>query len=190
MKKILFTAALAVTGFASQAQSTWTVDKSHGNAGFIISYMTVSEMLGTFKSYDASITTTKDDFTDATIEFNAEVKSIDTDNEGRDKHLQSADFFDAEKYPTLNFKSTSFKKIDDKNYSVTGELTIHGITKTVTLNALYKGSVTNPRSKKETVAFKVTGKAKRSDFKIAPEMTDDLVGDEFQIFAYLAFSKN
>ena len=189
MKKILFSITLAVAGFATQAQTTWTVDKSHGNAGFIISYLTVSQMLGTFKSYDATIKTTHDDFTEATIEFSAEVNSIDTDNEGRDKHLQSADFFDAEKYPSLTFKSTSFKKIDDKNYAVTGELTIHGVTKTVTLNALYKGSVVNPHSKKETVAFKVSGTAKRSDFKIAPEMTDDLVGDEFQIFAYLAFSK-
>ncbi len=96
----------------------------------------VSDVEGWFKTFDAKVTSSKDDFSDAIAEMTADVNSINTDNEERDKHLKSPHFFDAVKYPVITFISKTFKKVDDKNYKVTGDLTTHGITKTVELDAV------------------------------------------------------
>ena len=94
----------------------------------------ISDVEGSFKNFTASIKAPKADFTDAQVEMSADIASINTDNEGRDKHLQSPDYFDAAKFPKLTFVSKSFTKTGANTYSVTGDLTIHGVTKSVTFN--------------------------------------------------------
>jgi polyisoprenoid-binding protein YceI len=176
-KTYAIVAMLLVTGGVF-AQTTWTVDKAHSKLGFSITHMMISEVDGTFNSFDAKIVSTNEDFSDATIELTADVNSIDTNNEGRDGHLKNEDFFDAPKYPTLVFKSTEFKKIADKKYKLIGNLTMHGVTKPVELEATLGGTMVDKRSNKTVAGFKVTGTIKRSDFGVGssgPGLGDEVV---------------
>jgi polyisoprenoid-binding protein YceI len=129
------------------------------------------------------VNSTKADFSDAVVELTAKTASIDTRVEARNNHLKSADFFDAEKYPTLNFTSTSLKKSGKNKYKLSGNLTLHGVTKPVTMDFLYKGTVENPMSKKQTAGFQVTGVIKRSDFNLGNGFPPPMISDEVRIKA-------
>jgi polyisoprenoid-binding protein YceI len=189
MKKATIIAALLISSAATFAQ-TWTVDKAHSRLGFNVTHLTVAELGGTFNSIDAKLTASKPDFTDAVVELTADVNSINTDNEQRDGHLKTADFFDAAKFPTLTFKSTSFKKVGDKKFQVSGNLTLHGVTKPVVLDVVFNGTTTNPMSKKTIAGFKITGVIKRSDFGIAPSMPAAMLSDEVALQASTEFAKD
>ena len=194
MKKITLFAALAITtvlsAFTVVTSTNWTYDKNHAKVGFKVTHMLISDVEGYFKTADATLTTTKDDFTDAVVEMTAEAASINTNNEKRDAHLQSADFFDVAQFPTLTFKSTSFKKTKTANtYVVKGNLTMHGVTKPFTLSALARTG-TNRMSKKTIVGFKITGQLKRSDFGIGGSTPNAIVSDEVFIDANAEFVKN
>jgi len=173
---------------AGEATSTWNLDKNHAKLGFTITHMMVSDVEGWFKTFDAKITSSKEDFSDAVVEMTADVNSINTDNEQRDKHLKTADFFDVAKYPSITFKSTSFKKMDDKNYKVTGELTMHGVKKIIELLA-YCRTTTNPKNNMSIAGFKITGTIKRTDFGIGSSMPTAMLGDEVAISANAEFIK-
>ena len=190
MKKATLFSALAVVlfSFTLLEQSTWTLDKAHAKLRFTVTHLMVSDVDGWFKSFDAKVISSKDDFSDATVEMTAEVNSINTDNEQRDTHLKSADFFDAVKYPTLTFKSKTFKKVSDNNYKVTGDLTMHGITKTIELNAVGVTG-THPMTKKTIGGFKVTGTIKRLDFGIGASMPAMMLSEEVQLTANAEFEK-
>jgi polyisoprenoid-binding protein YceI len=175
--------------FKSSEKATWSLDKAHAKLGFTVTHLMVSDVEGWFKSFEATVTTSKDDFSDAVAEMTAEVSSINTDNEQRDKHLKSPDFFDAEKYPVISFKSKTFKKVNNNSYKLTGELTMHGITKTIELDAACRIG-TNPMSKKTISGFKITGMIKRADFAIGSSMPSAVVSDEVTIFANAEFIKN
>jgi polyisoprenoid-binding protein YceI len=185
MKKInaLFIMLLLATGVF--AQTTYKVDKNHSKVGFAISHMMISEVEGQFNSFDATIVSSKDDFSDATVEFTADVNTVDTNSERRDGHLKSADFFDAAKYPTITFKSTSLTKTGDKTYKVAGDLTMHGVTKPVTLDATLTGTAAG-RDGKKLVGFKVTGTLNRIDFGIGK--SGPSTGDEVTITAKTEFA--
>lgn len=185
MKKLNVLVALlfVATGVFAQA-TTYKVDKSHSKLGFSIAHMMISEVDGQFNSFDATIVSSKEDFSDATVELTADITSVDTNSEGRDKHLRSADFFDVEKFPTLTFKSTSFKKTGDKTYKVTGDLTMHGVTKSVTLDATLTGTAAG-RDGKKVVAFKATGTINRIDFGVGKSGPGS--GDEVTLNAKTEF---
>ncbi len=167
---------------------TWTLDKAHAKIGFSITHMLVSEIEGSFKTFDIKLNVPNDDFSDTAIELTADVNSMDTQNEMRDGHLKKEDFFHAEKHPTLTFKSTSFKKIEDKKYKLNGNLTMMGVTKPVELNV--KGAIGKNLSNGKTIAgFKVTGAIKRSDFGVAPSAPGVALSDEVEINANAEFIK-
>jgi polyisoprenoid-binding protein YceI len=194
MKKLTLLATIAITtflfAFTVVNQATWTYDSAHAKVGFTVTHLMISDVEGSFKKATATLTTTKEDFTDAVVEMTAEAASINTDHEKRDAHLQSADFFDVAKFPTLTFKSTSFKKTKTANtYEVKGNLTMHGITKPVTLTAVAKTG-THPMNKKTIAGFKVTGTLKRSDFDIGGGTPTAIVSDEVMINANAEFVKN
>lgn len=184
MKKITYLLMLFVAStIGASAQTTWKMDKAHSQLKFDVTHMTVSTVSGSFTDFDATITASKADFSDAKIELNAKTASINTGIQQRDDHLRSADFFDAASNPALTFKSTELKKAGANRYKVTGDLTIHGVTKSVTLDLWYRGTVDNPMSKKPVAGFRATGTIKRSDFGIGGKFPAAAVSDEVVITA-------
>lgn len=191
MKKIAIVAATVFSLAYGTAQAqTWSVDKAHSRFGFGVTHLSISEIDGNFKNFDATITAARPDFSDATFEITADVASINTDIEQRDAHLKSPDFLDVEKYPKLTFKSTSFKKVSGKNYKLSGNLTFHGVTKPVTIDVVVNGPIVHPQSKKSVAGFKFTGKIKRSDFGIATSFPASALGEDLLLNANAEFAKD
>ena len=168
MKTTLLSVALLLSVSATYAQTTWNADKAHSRVGFTVTHLLLSEVDGNFKTFDAKLTANKPDLSDASFELTADVNSVDTDNDRRDGHLKTADWFDAAQFPTVTFKSTGFKKVEGKKYKLMGNLTMHGVTKPVTLDATLTGPVVmeNPRGKQEKAGIKATGTINRNDFTV------------------------
>ncbi len=163
MKYIKIALLLFITASVSLAQTNWSLDKAHTKIAFSATHLVISNVEGRFDSFDVNVMTDGDDFEDASIEFSADVNSINTDNEKRDEHLESDDFFNAKKFPKMTFKSKSFKKISDGNYKLIGDLTIRDITKEVTLDAKLNGIIKDPWGKTRA-GFTVSGVVNRFDF--------------------------
>ncbi|GIV27747.1 MAG: polyisoprenoid-binding protein [Bacteroidia bacterium] len=186
MKKLILT-IMTTASIATQAQVKWKLDNAHSKVGFTVTHMMISETEGYFKIYGGEVQSKSEtDFTNATITFTADVNSINTDNEQRDGHLKSPEFFDAAKYPTISFKSTSMKPTKNPNeYELVGELTIKGVTKKVTLKAIGSGKTVKDPWGNIRYGFKVTGVIKRSDFGLtwnaALETGGVVVSDEVNI---------
>jgi polyisoprenoid-binding protein YceI len=132
--------ALALPALASAAPVVYKVDPDHSSVGFSIRHF-VSNVQGRFKDFDGTVKYDKQNPAASTVEFTAKVDSIDTDNKDRDNHLKSPDFFDAAKFPTMTFTSTAVKPKDANTLDVTGNLTIHGVTKAVTIPVSVLGTV-------------------------------------------------
>ncbi|HET6721982.1 MAG TPA: YceI family protein [Chitinophagaceae bacterium] len=184
MKKItlILAAFISLTAFTI-AVSTWQNDDAHSQLGFTVTHLGIADVSGTFNDFDVTVKSTKPDFSDASFELTAKTASIDTRVEARNNHLKSADFFDAEKYPVMSFKSTSIKKAGKNKYKLTGDLTLHGITKQVTMDLRYKGTVENPMSKKQTAGFQVTGVIDRTDFNLGNGFPPPMISNEVSIKA-------
>ncbi len=184
MKKltIIFAAFVLLTAFTTM-NGIWKNDDPHSQLGFTVTHLGISEISGTINDFDVNVQTSKPDFSDAVFELTANVGSIDTRVEARDNHLKSADFFDAEKYPAITFKSTDLKKAGANKYKLTGNLTMHGVTKPVTLDLVYKGTVENAMNKKQTAGFQLTGTIKRSAFGIGEKFPTAMVSDDVRIKA-------
>jgi len=193
MKKILMSALAMFTMLAVNAQTNWSVDNGHSNVKFTVTHMIVSEMEGYFKTYSGKITSTTDDFQDAKIEFTVDVNSINTDDEKRDGHLKSDDFFNVEKFPTMKFKRTSFKKVNGKNYVLEGELTIRDVTKKVKFDVVYNGTAKDPWGNTKA-GFKIKTKINRFDYGLkwnaAVEAGGLVVSNEVEIAVNLELKKN
>jgi polyisoprenoid-binding protein YceI len=183
MKKIMIFGTLAILSLQGISQTTWVADKAHSKLGFTIVHLLITDVDGSFKKFDAKFTSSKPDFSDASIELTADVSSVNTDNDQRDTHLKSPDFFDAAKFTAITFKSTSFTKVDAKNYKLAGNLTIHGVTKAVVLDAVLNGIGTSPYTKKPIAGFKVTGTFKRSDFSIGSGFGSAVLSDDVTLIA-------
>ena len=188
MKKVSVLITAFMLSAACYAQ-TWTADKAHSRVGFTVTHLMVNDVDGSFKNFDASIMSSKPDFSDGQFSFTAQTNSVFTDNDQRDGHLKSADFFDAANNPTITFQSTSLKKEGDKKFKMTGDLTMHGITKKVVLDVSYRGPVTNPMSKKQEIGVKITGKIKRTDFKLGDKFPSAMVSDEVELTANGEFTQ-
>lgn len=129
--------------------ATYKIDPAHSEITFKIKHLMITNVSGNFSKFDATMDSTAEDFSDASISFEADVNSISTNNEQRDTHLKSADFFHAEQFPKITFKSTAFEKDDDNKYKMKGDLTIFGITKPVSLNVEHGGNVIDPWGQKK-----------------------------------------
>lgn len=188
MKKLNMMMLALLAAGAVDAQN-WTLDKAHSKLGFGVTHLLVSEVEGNYNSFDAKIISAKEDFSDAVIELSADVTTINTNNDGRDKHLKSPDFFDAEKFNALTFKSKSLTKVEGKKYKLVGDLTLHGITKTVTLDVTFNGTAVHPYNKKTIAGFKISGTINRSDFGVGSGTPTGVVSDEVAISANTEFVK-
>ena len=167
MKKTVVAAIVASNALVSNAQNTqWGYDASHAKVGFAISHFGISETEGKFTRFDGTVFSDKPDFSDAKIDFTIDVNSINTEEPKRDEHLKSADFFDVAKYPSIVFKSKKLQPAGKNKYKLTGDFTMHGITKEITLEVLYKGTVVDPY-KNTKAGFKVTGVIDRTKWGLA-----------------------
>lgn len=182
MDKIVSIVFIAFMGTAVSAQTTWTPDKAHSQVTFAITHLGISEIEGSFDNFDATVTATKEDFSDASYDVEIDATSINTGVARRDDHLRSPDFFDVENHPKMTFKGKTSEKISDGKYRVTGELTLHGITKPVTLEVWHRGTIENQKGEK-VAGFKINGKIKRSDFNIGPKFPEAVLSDEVLIEA-------
>jgi polyisoprenoid-binding protein YceI len=188
MQKISCLALVLVLSVGASAQ-TWNLDKMHSQLNWGVMHNSINIVEGGFKTISATITSSKDDFSDAVVELTADINSINSGVEARDNHLKSPAFFDAATYPTLTFKSTSFKKVGDKNYEVTGDLTMHGVTKSITLNATFNGTYTNTTNHKVSAGFHIGGIIHRADFNIGSEFPANMLGEEVTLDANCEFVK-
>lgn len=178
MKKASLIIASLFISVATFAQK-WSLDKAHAKLGFTVTHLAISEVDGTFKSFDASITSSKEDFSDAVFELTADLKQVTTNNEMRDGHLQKEDMFNTEKFPTMTFKSTKITPNGTNKYKLTGNLTIKGVTKPVTLDLTLLGTSTNRQGKK-LAGFKATGTINRTDFGVGA-MPSAIVSDDVEL---------
>lgn len=190
MKKLTIVLSLLVVFTSFTALDTWKNDKAHSQLAFTVTHLGISDVSGVFNDFDVNVTSNKADFSDAVFEMNAQIASIDTRIQQRNDHLKSADFFDASKYPTLTFKSTSIKSVGKNSYKLTGDLTLHGVTKPVTMDLKYRGQIVNQMSKALTTGFQLTGTIKRSDFNVGPRFPAPMISDEVTIKADGEFLKN
>jgi len=193
MKKIfIILATAAVFAINAFAQTTWVLDNAHSKVKFSVSHLIISDVEGNFKVYSGKLQSSNQDFSGATVDFTVDVASISTDNEMRDKHLKSDDFFNAEKYPKMTFKSTSWKKIDDKNFVLEGDLTIRDITKRITFTVTGGGTIQDPWGNTKA-GFKATSVINRFDFGLKfnalTETGSAVVGKEVSIILNLEFAK-
>jgi polyisoprenoid-binding protein YceI len=184
MRKILILSTalalsgIALTAFIAPAQTQvatgskqtavetgkWTVDRAHSNVKFTVTHLVVSEVEGSFKIFDGSMENSKSDLSDAKINFTVDVNSINTDNEKRDNHLKSDDFFNAEKFPAMKFTSTSMTAAGENKYKLAGNLTIRDVTKPVEFDVTYGGSVNAMNTTK--LGFKAKTTINRFDYNL------------------------
>lgn len=172
--------------------ATWSADQSHSNVQFTARHMVISNVTGHFSDYTATVKTKGDSIEGAEAEFEAKLDSISTGQPDRDNHLKSADFFDAANYPTIKFKTTSIEKAGGDNYKIHGDLTMRGITKSITLDAELTGKVTDPWGN-ERMGFEIKGTVNRFDYDLhwnsLLETGGAVVGPNIKLKADIEFVK-
>lgn len=174
------------------ANSIWALDPTHSEVQFKVKHLMITNVTGNFGVFSTNVETEGDDFTKSSISFSADINSINTNNEQRDGHLKSADFFDAENHGTLSFTATSFEKVDDENYKMSGDLTIKDVTKNVTLNVEFGGINKDPWGNTKA-GFTINGKINRKDFGLnwnaSLETGGMLVSEEVRLMAEIQLVK-
>lgn len=189
MKKLFSLLVLVSIATASFAQTTWHVVSVNSKLSFAATHLGIADVPGLFKTFDVTISTAKADFSDAVFELSADVASINTEVEMRDNHLKGPDFFDVEKFPKMIFKSTGIKKIGKNKYKLSGNLTLHGITKPITMDLWYRGTTFDQVTKGDLAGFKLTGSLNRLDFGIGSKFPAAFISDTIQIKADGEFQK-
>ena len=168
-------------------KTKWNIDPTHSEISFKVKHMMISTVTGSFEKFDASIESESDDFINADFNFSAQIDSINTKNSNRDTHLKSDDFFNAEAYPQMTFKSHSFD-----GSTLEGELTIRDITKTISLDVDFNGIAVDPYGQTK-VGFEVTGSINRKDFNLTwnavTEAGSIVVSDTIKLIVDLQFTK-
>jgi len=183
---------METTTVKTSTKTKWTLDPTHSELVFKVRHMMITNVKGEFRKFDASIVSDGADFTKSSIDVTIDAASIFTNEDKRDGHLKSADFFDVENFPTLTFKGTSFRKVGEDEYELTGELTIKGVSKEVELNVEFGGINKDPWGN-EKAGFSLEGKINRKDFGLnwnaALETGGVLVSEEVKISAEVQFVK-
>jgi polyisoprenoid-binding protein YceI len=193
MKQIKYSLiAMLLFVTAASAQTTiWKFDPAHTQIGFSVTHLVISEVSGNFKKFDGEVKSIGNDFTNAVISFTADVKSINTENDKRDEHLKSDDFFNAEKYPQIKFVGKSMKKMEKNSYKLTGDFTMRDVTKTITLDVTHTGNAT--AWGQERAGFKIKGIVNRFDYNIKfnslIEAGGAVVGEDVEIICNVELVK-
>jgi polyisoprenoid-binding protein YceI len=184
MKKAISLLGAVLLLAATSSADNWKIDKPHTSVGFTVSHLVVTKVNGNFDDFDGMINFDGENVENGSVNVTIQMASIDTDNEQRDNHLKSADFFDVEKFPVMTFKSKKIVDEEGKNFKIIGDLTIRDVTKEVTLDAVFNGTIKDPWGGTRA-GFSATGKINRQDFGVkwnqALETGGLLVGDEVTI---------
>jgi polyisoprenoid-binding protein YceI len=143
---------------------TWAVDTAHSKIGFAVKHMGVATVRGEFNEFEG-ILEVGDDLSEAHAAGTIKVASVDTNQDQRDEHLRSADFFDAELHPEISFKSTSIEPVDEETFRIVGDLTLHGVTNEVELEAELGGVEIGPQGE-ERIGLEVTGQLSRREYEM------------------------
>jgi len=159
------TMTISATGQTTAVAQTWKLDQAHSTIHFDADYLVISSVDGNFKKFDGTFASAEPDFSDMKTDVKVEVASINTENEMRDNHLKGDDFFNAEKFPFITFKSKSVKPLGKNTYIIVGDLTIRDVTKQVELPVTYNGTVKDPWGNTKA-GFKANGKINRKDFNL------------------------
>jgi polyisoprenoid-binding protein YceI len=154
------------------SKQIWNIDGAHSEIGFKVRHMMITNVNGVFNSYTATMAADSADFSDAEISFEADIDSVNTRNEQRDGHLKSPEFFDVEKFPKLNFKSSSFTKTADGQYTMKGMFNMHGVEKEVSMNVEFTGTVVDPWGQVKA-GFEITGSLNRSEYGLTWNATSE-----------------
>jgi polyisoprenoid-binding protein YceI len=172
--------------------TTYAIDASHSQVGFSVKHMMFSTVRGNFRGFEGTIVVDNDNPANSSVNVTIDASTISTGDEKRDEHLRSADFFDVATYPTLTFKSTSVDYKDAENFTVNGELTMHGVTNPVQIKAEQTGEGTNPWGM-DVAGFEGSTKVNRKDYGLnwnaALEKGGVLVGEEIKINLELEVAK-
>jgi len=172
--------------------ATYKIDAAHSEITFKVKHLMITNVTGNFTKYNATMESETADFSDAKISFEADVNSITTHNEQRDGHLKSDDFFAAEKFPKLLFKSGKLAKKSEDSFTLTGDLTIRDITKTIELSVEYGGTMTDPYGQVKA-GFETNGKINRKDFGLTwgavTEAGGVVVSDDVKLHAQVQMIK-
>ncbi len=191
LKSFIAIAVLAFTFFF--AGSNWShsevaeymIDPDHSQVIFKVKHLAISTVTGRFDLFEGSYKLDSDNIVNSSVDTSIVASSINTNKQKRDDHLRSDEFLDVEKYPNITFKSKEIKKGDGNKFQIVGDLTIHGVTKEVTLDAVYEGHVASDPWGKERTAFIANGEINRKDFGMtwnkALEAGGFVVGDEVRI---------
>lgn len=193
MKRITVATLALLVGLAgvASAADTWTIDKAHSDVSFRIKHL-MSKVTGSFADFDGTITTDFGNLAASSVSFTVKATSIDTKNPDRDKHLRSADFFDVEEHPIISFASSKITKTGEGSFDVTGTLSMHGVSKEITLPVTFLGAGQDP-SGNTKAGFEINTTLSRTDFGIvwnkALETGGFLLGDEVEVRVNLEVAK-
>lgn len=173
--------------------TSWVIDPTHSDVQFKIRHLVISTVTGAFKKFEGSAAVPHDDkFDEADIRFRIDVDSVDTNQEARDAHLKNADFFDVERYPHIEFRSTSFTRKNGAAYELKGLLSMHGETREVVLDAEYGGTEKDLYGNTK-VGFEVSGKINRKEFGLTYNALTEAgglaLGEDVKLLANLQLSK-
>ena len=174
------------------ATTNWQLDAAHSEVTFRVRHLVIATVSGKFDKFSSNVSTEGDDFTTANIEFSVETGSVNTGVEARDNHLRSDDFFNSEKFPLMTFKSNAMKRLSGEQYQLDGDLTIRDVTKSVSLQVEFHGTVKDPYGNFKA-AFEVTGAIKRKEFNLRwdafTETGGAVVSDDVKIQVNVQFVK-
>lgn len=174
----------AATTSPSPTRTTWKIDPSHSQVEFAVRHMMIATVRGRFADVQGTVVADEADLSHAEVDVVIDVNSIDTREVKRDSHLKSADFFDAEQYPTITFKGTRVSGVRGDEFKLAGNLTIHGVTREVTLDVTSEGRAKDPWGG-ERAGYSAVTRINRKDFGLtwnqALETGGLLVGDEIKI---------
>lgn len=192
MHKLTLLISFMLLGTLIKAQSTWNFDKIHSNISFSVEHLVISEVTGKFGSFEGEVVAKSDDFDGSKISFVIDVNSLDTDNEKRDGHLKSDDFFNAEKYPKITLSNGVLEQVEGNKYKLKGDLTIRDVTKPVVFEVKYGGTITDPDGNVKA-GFKIKGMINRFDyhmkFNAAMEAGGLIVGEDVEIVCNIELIK-
>jgi polyisoprenoid-binding protein YceI len=174
------------------SKTKWALDPTHSEINFKIKHMMISNVTGSFTNFKVSAETDGDNFANSKVSFTTDVNSINTNNEQRDGHLKSGDFFDTATYPEIKFEGTKFEKASDEEYTLHGNLTIKDVTKPVSLKVDFGGIAKDPYGNIKA-GFTLDGKINRKDFGLtwnaATETGGLLVGEDLKVQAEIQLVK-